>query len=457
MFMRWIRQLEAEGPIHDPQVLAVIAEMERGLTTQEATKAVIETLASNTDRQLVIGPVPHPSTPLSVSSTSFNRAELKREYVPPEGELERKLASFWAEALRIDRVGATDDFFELGGHSLIAVRLGVRIKSTWGVTVPLATIIEAPTVRQLAAVIQEHLALRGTRDTQVLREWTTIVPLQPRGQRPPLFCVGGKGGNVMNLRHLATLLGREQPAFGLQARGVDGSAPPHATLQDQVEEYLADVQRVRAKGPYLLSGFSGGGAMILEMARRLRAQGHVVGPLLFFDAWNPAAPPRDLQGKLRGHAGLFRELGPRYAQVFAERWLRYRAQEALRAAAPAIADRIWEPPVAMGAVADAWERWIEHYRPEPYEGDAVLFRVRADRSRGELDFSEDEQNGWGGVVLGGIEIIEVPGSHTSIVEEPHVRALAQSVRNVLDRALRRFGLDERGARPARNTVDDAQA
>jgi 3-oxoacyl-(acyl-carrier-protein) synthase/thioesterase domain-containing protein/acyl carrier protein len=457
MFVRWIRQLEAEGPLHDPQVLAVVAEMERGLSTQETAKAVIEALGSSADRQLVIGPVPRAASPLSAGRSSFKRSELKREYIAPEGELERKLAGFWADALGIDRIGASDDFFELGGHSLVAVRLGVRIKSAWGVTVPLATIIEAPTVRQLAAVIQEHLALRGTRDTQVLREWTTVVPLQPRGQRPPLFCVGGKGGNVMNLRHLATLLGREQPAFGLQARGVDGSVPPHATLEAQVEEYLADVQRVRAKGPYLLSGFSGGGAMILEMARRLRAQGHVVGPLLFFDAWNPAAPPRDLGGKLRGHADLFRELGPRYAQVYAERWLRYKAQDALRAAAPTIADRIWEPPVALGAVADAWEEWIVDYQPAPYEGDAVLFRVRADRSRGELDYSEDEQNGWGGVVLGGIEIIDVPGSHTSIVEEPHVRALAQSVRNVLDRSLRRLGLDERGSsRPSRNTPDDAR-
>ncbi|MET0283871.1 MAG: beta-ketoacyl synthase N-terminal-like domain-containing protein [Polyangiales bacterium] len=445
MFTRWIRQLESEGPIHDPQVLAVLAEIERGLSTQETAKAVIEALGSSTDHRVVIGPVPRASSPLSASRSGFKRSELKREYVAPEGELERKLAGFWAEALGIDRIGATDDFFELGGHSLVAVRLGVRIKSTWGVTVPLATIIEAPTVRQLSTLIQEHLALRGARDTQVLREWTTIVPLQPRGQRPPLFCVGGRGGNVMNLRHLATLLGREQPAFGLQARGVDGSTPPHATLEAQVDEYLADMQRVRAKGPYLLSGFSGGGAMILEMARRLRAQGHVVGPLLFFDAWNPAAPPRDLAGKLRGHSELFRELGPRYAQVYAERWLRYKAQDALRAAAPKIAERIWEPPVAMGAVGDAWDRWILDYQPTPYDGDAVLFRVRADRSRGELDYSEDEQNGWGGVVTGGIEIIDVPGSHTSIVEEPHVRALAQSVRNVLDRALRRFGLDARGS------------
>ncbi|HEX5660262.1 MAG TPA: beta-ketoacyl synthase N-terminal-like domain-containing protein, partial [Polyangiales bacterium] len=217
MFVRWIRQLESEGPIHDPQVLAVVTEIERGLSTQEAAKAVLEALGSSTDRQLVIGPVPRASSPLSASRTGFKRSELKREYVAPEGELERKLAGFWAEGLGIDRIGATDDFFELGGHSLIAVRLGVRIKSAWGVTVPLATLIESPTVRQLAAVIQEHLALRGSKDTQVLREWTTIVPLQPRGQRPPLFCVGGKGGNVMNLRHLATLLGREQPAFGLQA------------------------------------------------------------------------------------------------------------------------------------------------------------------------------------------------------------------------------------------------
>lgn len=434
MYTRWADQLDAEGPIRDPHALGLIAEMARGLPTETAARAIVDALGSS-ERHLVIGPIPKPGGPLS--SAIFARSELRREYVAPEGEVERKLAALWSEALRIDRVGATDDFFDLGGHSLIAVRLAAKIKTTWNVNVPLALMIEAPTVRELGRVIAESIRQPGRREhVQLLREWTTIVPLQPHGDRPPVFCVGGKGGNVMNLRHLARLLGHDQPVFGLQARGVDGTQAPHETLAAMVDEYVADVLRLFPQGPYLLAGFSGGGAMILEIAHRLRARELVVGPLLFLDAWNPATPERTTREKLRAHSNLFRELGPRYAALFAQRAVSSRMQQLLHDHAPSLADRIWESSGRSGMVEHAWETAAAAYQPQPYAGDAVLFRVRANRARGELEWSDDEQNGWGDVVLGGFEVIDVPGTHTSLVEEPHVRTLAQSMRTVLDRTLR---------------------
>ncbi|MET0344162.1 MAG: beta-ketoacyl synthase N-terminal-like domain-containing protein [Polyangiales bacterium] len=439
MFARWAAEIEAEGHVHDPHAQALLDEIERGLSTDVAARAIVDALESGTER-VTIGPVPRPAGALA--TLSLTRSELKREFVAPEGDVERKLAAMFAEALRIDRVGATDDFFELGGHSLVAVRLSARIKAAWNVQVPLALIVEAPTVRDLAKLIAESIKQPGRRDqVQLLREWSTIVPLQPHGERPPLFCVGGKGGNVMNLRHLARLLGRDQPVFGLQARGVDGQQKPHETLDAMVDEYIADVLRFRPKGPFLLSGFSGGGALILEIARKLRAQGHVVGPLLFLDAWNPATPERTSSEKLRAHGNLFRELGPRYAALFAQRTLSRQLSRILHTHTPTLAERIWEAAPLSGNVVEAWESAAADYTPGAYAGDAVLFRVRADRTRGELEYSDDEQNGWGDIVLGGLEVIEVPGTHTSLVEEPHVRTLAQSVRTVLDRTLRKLGRD----------------
>lgn len=435
MYHRWARTLDAEGPVRDPHALALIAEIERGLPTETAARAIVDALGSDA-RQLVIGPIPKAGGALTTAI--FARSELRREYVAPETEVERKLAALWSEQLRIDRVGATDDFFDLGGHSLIAVRISAKIKATWNVNVPLALMVEAPTVRELGRVITESIRQPGRREhVQLLREWTTIVPLQPHGERPPLFCVGGKGGNVMNLRHLARLLGHDQPVFGLQARGVDGTQKPHESLVEMVDEYVADILRLFPQGPYLLAGFSGGGAMILEMAHRLRARDHAVGPLLFLDAWNPATPERTPAEKVRAHTSLFRELGPRYAALFAQRTVSSRMQKLLHRHTPALADRIWESSGRSGGIVEhAWEAAAAAYQPQPYPGEAVLFRVRANRALGELEFNDDEQNGWGGVVLGGIEVIDVPGTHTSLVEEPHVRTLAQSMRTVLDRTLR---------------------
>jgi thioesterase domain-containing protein len=270
-----------------------------------------------------------------------------------------------------------------------------------------------------------------------LREWSTVVPLSEQGgKRPPLFCVGGKGGNVMNLRHLARLLGSDQPVFGLQARGVDGRLAPHRTLAGMVDEYFADLRKQAPHGPYFLAGFSGGGAIIVELARKLVAHGEVVAPLVFLDAWNPKTPERTLLEKARAHTGLLRELGPRYVPIALKRPLLDRTRKLLTDRVPEIAQRIWEPPPDGGIVEDAWEAATAQYVPRPFAGSAVLFRVRANRDQGELDVTDDEHNGWGNVVRGGIEVIDVPGDHNSLLEEPHVRTLAQSLRLSLDRALR---------------------
>jgi thioesterase domain-containing protein len=300
--------------------------------------------------------------------------------------------------------------------------------------------IEAPTVRALARVLSSATRATGEsgpRGASRLSEWSTVVPLQEHGERPALFCVGGKGGNVMNLRHLARLCGNDQPVFGLQARGVDGRLEPHRTLEGMVDEYVSDVRKVRPHGPYFLAGFSGGGAVIVEMARKLRAAGEQVGPLVFLDAWNPRAPERSPLQKVRAHTGLLRELGPRYVPIAVKRALVLRGRQLLMARAPRLAQRIWDLPVAAG-VEGYWDQIAEQYDGRAYDGPAVLFRVRADRSAGELDYTDDEYNGWGPVVTGGIEVIDVPGDHNSLLEEPHVRSLAQSLRLSLDRALGEF-------------------
>ncbi len=102
------------------------------------------------------------------SSGKVNRAalpppdpgRLDRELVEPRNDVERELVEIWRRALGVDGVGLRDDFFKLGGHSLIALRVMIEIEGRFGVNLPLATLLESPTVERLAEVIGAEASMR---------------------------------------------------------------------------------------------------------------------------------------------------------------------------------------------------------------------------------------------------------------------------------------------------------
>jgi acyl transferase domain-containing protein len=81
------------------------------------------------------------------------RPELNNPYVEPREGTEATLADIWSRVLGIDPIGAMDNFFELGGHSLLAIELTTRIRKSLNASVPVTGLLECPTVRQLAELL----------------------------------------------------------------------------------------------------------------------------------------------------------------------------------------------------------------------------------------------------------------------------------------------------------------
>ncbi|MGA7219361.1 MAG: amino acid adenylation domain-containing protein [Candidatus Sulfotelmatobacter sp.] len=98
----------------------------------------------------------------ALMQTTFVPRNVSESFEPCSTPLERMLAEHWSELLGIDRVGIEDDFFQLGGHSLLATRVTARIRSAIGLELPVRSVFEAPTVRQLARRIAEDVAERVT-------------------------------------------------------------------------------------------------------------------------------------------------------------------------------------------------------------------------------------------------------------------------------------------------------
>ncbi len=82
-------------------------------------------------------------------------------YVAPRTELEGRIAEIWRDALNMDRVGVEDDFNDLGANSFIAAVIFGEIEEKFGITIPMATILAAPTIAQLAPRVEALIKARG--------------------------------------------------------------------------------------------------------------------------------------------------------------------------------------------------------------------------------------------------------------------------------------------------------
>ena len=193
----------------------------------------------------------------------------------PRDVLELQLIQIWKEVLRREQIGLRDNFFDLGGHSLLAVRLINKVERLVGQKIPLSMLFQGATIEQLAATLRQ----RGGKVSE-----QSLVSIQPEGSRPPLFLVHSASGNVMSYVALARRLGREQPVYGLQSRGLDPDRKPTARVEDMASEYLEELIAVQPDGPYFLGGWSMGGVIAFEMARQLTAQGKRVAPLVLIDS-----------------------------------------------------------------------------------------------------------------------------------------------------------------------------
>lgn len=371
-----------------------------------------------------------------VEGQSFARPDLDTDYVEPRNDIERSLVGFWQDLLGVSQVGVEDSFFDLGGHSLIAVRLFAMVKKAYRVDFPISVLFEAPTIARCAALILDQIGEVAEATIKApVRRFTHLVPMHQGegGARQPFFLVAGMFGNVLNLRHLAQLLGGNRPFYGLQARGLYGDADPHRTLPEAAQDYISELRQVQPHGPYMLGGFSGGGLTAWEMARQLEAAGEVVSVLVLLDTPRPMRPVLSRVDKaLIKWAGL-RARGPGYLIDWARaRWAWERQKHA-----PKVAEA-GDAQFHNAAIEAAFRAALPGYQMTLRSGTTVLFRPPLDRawsvtggrwvSRAkEYVFDDNDLTEFAPA----LEVIEVPGDHDSMVLEPNVRVLAARMRAVI--------------------------
>lgn len=340
----------------------------------------------------------------------------------PRDVVELKLQQLWEQVLDVYPVGVADDFFKLGGHSMTAVRLKARIEDVFGQSVPLATIMQASTVERLAAVL---------RNKAQPAERSPLIPIQPLGANPPVFCVHPGFGTVLHYVDLAHYLGPEQPFYGIQAPGLDGEQEPYSSIPEMASCYVKAVLKAKPQGPYVLAGWSFGGMVAIEMAQQMREQGIEVKLVVLFDTSGVnrtgAAEQMDTAELIRGAIPIVPfSMDHLRSLPSLDEQLGY-AVELSKQHGVMPAEFTVTQARHIFTVYRANVLAMEKYRYRPYGGKVVLFRSQ--------DQPEENSNspalGWEAWAGGGLEVIACPGDHQTLLTSPNVEALANQLKRVL--------------------------
>lgn len=351
----------------------------------------------------------------------------------PITKLEREIAEIWKDVLSVPAVNVRSDFFDLGGDSLALLNLFAVIEGQFKRRLTLDTLSGGLTIAHLAQLLSRTETVPA--DSQV------IVPLQPRGDFPPFFCVHGIAGNVFHLQLLATHMGVTRPFLGLRQ---SFDIEPTETLNALAARYVAAVRQWQPIGPYYLGGHSFGATVAYEMAVQLLAQGHEVGRLIIIDQRRPGWPPT-MRNILPGMHRILRHIPYRLwyelARIPAADRLQHIQQTLLRWSKIALGEHS-DATVVFGpkneeqiAVLGANLRALRSYRPTAVPVPITLFRATVQLIP---HLALDSSLGWRDFTKGEVKVCMLPGDHSSITAEPIVHQLAKTISAELDIAQRVF-------------------
>jgi amino acid adenylation domain-containing protein len=327
--------------------------------------------------------------------------------VPASNREEEELLEIWQKLLGLnDPIGVTDDFFELGGNSLLAARLLAEVERWFHRQVPLTVLFEDATIEHLAA---------GIRKQEL--DPSPLITLQPRGDRPPVFCFHLGPGGMLAMRHILPALGEDQPLVGLMVSALPWVGPD-SRIEDIAAAFVEPVTERQPSGSLYLFGHSLGGLVAYELAQQLEAMGRDIRYVGMADT---ACPPALCSGRV---ARIMRRF-----VASAEVWFRCLSRPSTWATRRRSGGRQLILPASDKLVPGAATAIEQRYLPRGYGGRVAIFRTRETAM-----LAGDELLGWGPYLTGERETHGLPGDHGSILRKPHVDVLSAALVRSLGQA-----------------------
>jgi phthiocerol/phenolphthiocerol synthesis type-I polyketide synthase E len=292
----------------------------------------------------------------------------------------------------------------------------------------------------LASLLEEE----GVPQAPRLPSWSPLTPIRTGGSKPPLFCMHGAGGTVMMYRDLSRHLGDDQPFYGLQSQGLDGSCSPLTNIEEMAAVYVKEIRRVQPHGPYFIAGYCMGGTVAFEVAQQLLQLGEPIAMLALFDTMNWHKIPLTFwslsshaRQQLFFHAASFFGLDSTGQAKFLKEKL-----AALKSRIPAWrgmllsrfrrrSPKTVSESLVLGQIWQANDRASWAYLPKPYPGVVTDIRpAKQYRIFSKPDLKWDR-------LTQGQDVIVLPVYPGTMLVEPFVEHLANALRRSIDAAIQR--------------------
>ncbi|MGI0484814.1 HAD-IIIC family phosphatase [Pantanalinema rosaneae CENA516] len=340
------------------------------------------------------------------------KLSVDKPFVFPRTSTENDLSALWSELLGIHPIGLIDNYFDLGGTSLQAVELFAQIEQYFGKRLPLTSLLEAPTIEELARLIDADSSA-AAKTGQV----NGVIKLnRSEGVTPPLFLIHPGGGDVLLYRNLAQRLQPTTTVYAIKPYSRNGYPIVHTQIPEMAAYYIEQMRAIQPEGPYWLGGFCVGGVIAVEMALQLQRQGVAVPSVALINAIDTTEKKRWEQ--VRYHHNPLKLLWWNLKAQF--RMLLYRYSVAKLNHPPQFTQTMTVLSVCQMASAA--------YKPKrQFQGKLLLFKSR-ETILGESSDACDSLDallGWGQRSTLGVKVYENAGDFEGILREPYVKELAE--------------------------------
>lgn len=372
---------------------------------------------------------------------AHQRPKLTTVYEPPQTALEKQVAELWQELLGIEEIGVNDNFFELGGHSLLATQLTAWLRREFLLELPLRKIFEFPTVAKWANTVE--ILLEEAKEKTVskdvtageISETSSLVSFNANGAGEPLFLIHAMSGTSSVYQPLVENLAAPRPIYGVEAIGLKGADKPLETVEAMSEYYLAAIEDMTGDQSVHLCGWSFGGLIAFEMARKLSLKGKLASLILV----DTPAQPDETGEKLNDSETLvyMAQMFSDEIEIDAGELARLDYQTQLETVLEKLKDAKLVPArlnsEALQGYVNVFRtncQALAHYRLKPCEIPLNLIRLADKNAVGALAMS-NHLLGWDEVVGDLLNVKVIEGNHYTIIKEPQVRRLAEALDEIM--------------------------